>query len=147
MSAPPEQLMSLMQGAGGASSQMPPTPPTDDAQTPPMAAPMTTPEPKMGTKEAALINVGIALDMLEQAVPMLGPDESEGIDVMQAIRRLTKALGGKRRKVGELQQSEILQLIQSLPQAGGATPEMKALASSPVPGMPPQGGQPQPPMM
>jgi hypothetical protein len=43
-----------------------------------------------------------------------------------------------------LQQSEILQMMQSLPQAGGASPEMKAMSQMPTPGMPQPGGMPQP---
>jgi len=46
-----------------------------------------------------------------------------------------------------LQQSEILQMLQSLPQAGGATPEGKAIAQAPIPGMPSAGGAPTPPQM
>ena len=45
-------------------------------------------------------------------------------------------MGPRRQKVGELQNAEILQLLQNLPQAGGATPEMKAMAGMPaIPGM------------
>jgi hypothetical protein len=67
---------------------------------------------------------------------------------MTAIRSLTEVLGPRKGQVNELQQSEILQMLQSLPQAGGATPEGKALAQAPVPGMPPPaGGMPQPTQM
>jgi len=40
------------------------------------------------------------------------------------------------KKKEELKKSEILQMLQTLPQAGGATPEGKAMAAAPaVPGM------------
>jgi len=37
-------------------------------------------------------------------------------------------------------------MMQTLPQAGGATPEGKAISQAPIPGMPPQGA-PQLPAM
>jgi hypothetical protein len=46
-------------------------------------------------------------------------------------------IGPRKGKTNELQQSEILQMLQTLPQAGGATPEGKAMAQAPIPGMPP----------
>ncbi len=144
MGVPSEQLMGLMKGAGGAAQLQPPPGGMPDAQTPPMASPMTTPEPQMGSKEGSLINISIAIDLLEQSLPGLGSESEEGAQTLSAIKSLSKVLGGKRQKTGELQQSEILQMIQSLPQAGGATPEMKSLAQAPVPGMPPPGGQPSP---
>ena len=36
-------------------------------------------------------------------------------------------------------------MLQTLPQAGGGTPEGKAMANAPIPGMPPGGGMPPPP--
>ena len=64
---------------------------------------------------------------------------------MNAIRTLTGILGPRKNKTNELQQSEILQMLQTLPQAGGATPEGKAMAAAPIPGVSPPGGMPQPP--
>ena len=124
---------------------------------PPMASPMSTPEPKMGSREAALINVGMAMDLIEQSLPAIGSETGEGQKLVAALRSLTGAMGPRRQKVGELQNAEILQLLQNLPQAGGATPEMKAMAGMPaIPGMagaggppgmppPPPGGSPMPP--
>ena len=45
------------------------------------------------------------------------------------------------------QASEILQMLQTLPQAGGATPEGRAMAQAPIPGMPQPGGMPPSPPM
>jgi hypothetical protein len=56
-------------------------------------------------------------------------------------------MGPRKNKTNELQQSEILQMLQTLPQAGGATPEGKAMQAAPIPGMPPPGGAPTPPPM
>jgi len=126
-----------------------PNPGESGAATPPMAAPMSTPEPKMGSREAALINVGMAMDLIEQSLPAIGSETPDGQKLVSALRSLTGAMGPRRQKVGELQNAEILQLLQNLPQAGGATPEMKAMAGMPaIPGMAGAGGPPgaPPPM-
>jgi len=165
MAVPQDKLMELMRsprsGGGGAPSgiSMPSntpgglngggTPPAamSDAETPPMASPMSTPEPKMGSKEAAMINLGMAMDLLEQSLPALGSESEEGQKALNAIRVLNGILGQRKNKTNELQQSEILQMLQTLPQAGGASPEGKAMSQAPIPGMPPQGGAPTPPPM
>ena len=101
-----------------------------DTGTPPMASPMSTPEPTMGSREGALVNLGMALDLLEQSLPALGSESEEGASVVNAIRVLNRVLGSKKGKTNELQQSEILQMLQTLPQAGGASPEVRALMQS-----------------
>ncbi len=147
MSVPADKLMELMRGpkSAGAAAPMPEAPaPMTDAETPPIAAPMSTPEPKMGSREAALINIGMAMDLIEQSLPALGSETEEGRKALDAIRNLTNVLGPRKNKTNELQQAEILQMLQSLPQAGGATPEGRAIAQAPIPGMPPAGGAPSP---
>jgi hypothetical protein len=120
-----------------------PNPGEGGAATPPMASPMSTPELKMGSREAALINVGMAMDLIEQSLPAIGTETPDGQKMVAALRSLTGAMGPRRQKVGELQNAEILQLLQNLPQAGGATPEMKAMAGMPaIPGMAGAGGPP-----
>lgn len=150
MSVPADKLMELMRGpkSAGAPAPMPQAPaaPMTDAETPPIAAPMSTPEPKMGSREAAMINIGMALDLIEQSLPALGSDSEEGRKALDAIRVLNGVMGPRKGKTNELQQAEILQMLQSLPQAGGATPEGRAIAQAPIPGMPPAGGAPKPPM-
>ena len=149
MSVPQDKLMELMKGNRSAGVPMPDAPPPgsnlSDAEVPPMGSPMSTPEPKMGSKEAAKINLGMAQDLLEQSLPALGSDSEEGRAALSAISAINKVLGSKKGKVNELQQSEILQMLQTLPQAGGGTPEGKAMAAAPIPGMPPAGGMPPPP--
>jgi hypothetical protein len=153
MAVPPDQLMKLMQSQKDSATPggMPPTSDAamgmSDDSTPPMAAPMSTPEPKMGNREASMINLGMAADLLEQSLPALGSESPEGQKVLNAIRIVSAILGPRKPKTNELQQSEILQLLQSLPQAGGGTPEGKAMAAAPqVPGMAPPGAPPPPPM-
>ena len=166
MAVPQDKLMELMRnprsGGGGAPSgiSMPSNTPggmpgatpggpgaMSDAETPPMASPMSTPEPKMGSKEAAMINLGMAMDLIEQSLPALGSESDEGQKALAAIRSLTGVMGPRKNKTNELQQSEILQMLQTLPQAGGASPEGKAMSQAPIPGMPLQGGAPTPPPM
>lgn len=112
--------------------------------TPPMSAPMSTPEPKMGNREGAMVNLGLAMDLIQQALPALGSSSPEGVKVLSALRTLTGVISNKRESIDELKQSEILQMLQALPQAGGATPEGKALAAAPaIPGMQMPGATPQ----
>ena len=143
-------MMALMQGAGGDTpggvsvGQAPPSSP------PPMPSPMSTPEPKAGIKENALVNVSMAMDLLEQSLPAIGSESPEGQKLINAITALTNVLGPKKQKAGELQNAEILQLLQNLPQAGGGTPGSRAIAGAPPnlglmnppPGAPPMGGAP-----
>ena len=115
-----------------------------DATTPPLAAPMSTPEPKMGSKESAMLNLSMAMDLLNQSLPGIGVSSKEGKQVLDAIRVITGILGPDKERTDELQPTEILNMLQTLPQAGGATPESKAMSSAPaIPGMmptPPGGG-------
>ena len=152
MSVPPDKLMELMRGSQAAAGTPTPVPEAtagamSDAETPPMASPMSTPEPKMGSKEAALINISMAMDLLEQSLPAFGSESAEGQKALNAIRQLSGLIGPRKSKTNELQQSEILQMLQTLPQAGGATPEGRAMAQAPIPGMPPAGGMPPTPPM
>ena len=148
MSVPPDQLMKLIgkgKGAGlGPASAPPPMPPIGeaptmgDSSTAPMASPMSTPEPKMGNREGALVNLGMALDLIEQSLPALGSESEEGKKALSALTALTSVLGAKKAKTNELQQSEILQMLQALPQAGGMNPQSMALQNAPaVQNMPP----------
>ena len=131
-----QSVMSAMQGAPASS-------PTSATETPPMGAPMSTPEPKQGNREAALVNLGMALDLMEQAIPGLSSESPDGQKVMGAIRSLTGILGPRKGKTGELQNSEIMGLMQNLPQGQGAPPSGSppgGAPPSPTPPMP--GGQP-----
>jgi hypothetical protein len=146
MSVPPDQLMQMMRQQRAPEQ---PSPMASEAsatdQTMPMASPMSTPEPKMGNREGALVNLGLAMDLIEQSLPALGTGSPEATKVMTALRTLSGVVGGKRESVNELKQSEILQMLQTLPQAGGATPEGKALAAAPaIPGMQMPGATPKP---
>jgi len=158
MSVPSDKLMELMKGPQSAGTPVPDQlgSMNTESETPPMGAPMSTPEPRMGTKEAAMINIGMAQDLLEQALGSVGSDTAEGKAILSSISNLNKVLGPRKNKTNELQQSEIIQMLQSLPQAGGRTPESMSMAGAPAPGTaptaagpgmmpPPPGAMPPPP--
>jgi len=152
MGVPSDQLMKMIQSQKDSATPggLPPTADAgqamSDASAPPMGSPMSTPEPKMGNREAAMINISMAMDLLEQSLPALGSESPEGQKILGAIRGMSGIIGAKKAKTNELQPAEIMQMLQTLPQAGGATPEGKAMAQAPaIPGMSP-GGMPPPPM-
>lgn len=149
MAVPQEEMMKMIasqrdQATPGGMVQTTEETVMSDATTPPMAAPMSTPEPKMGTKESAMLNLSMAMDLLNQTLPGIGVNSAEGKRVLDAIRVITGILGPDKERTDELQPTEILNMLQTLPQAGGATPESKAMSSAPaIPGMmptPPGGG-------
>ena len=147
MAVPPDQLMALMKSQKDSATPggMPPVPEgqagMSEPSAPPMAAPMSTPEPKMGNREASMINIGMAADLLEQSLPAIGSETPEGQKVLNAIRTIAGIIGQRRSKTNELQQSEILQMLQSLPK--GVGPD--AMSSPPMAG-PAGGGMPPPPV-
>jgi len=149
MSVPPDKLMELIGKQQGNPAESAPENPTamSDSTTAPMSAPMSTPEPKMGNREGALVNISMAMDLIEQALPSLGSESPEGQKALAAIRSLTGLIGPRKQKTNELQQSEIIQMLQNLPQAGGATPEGRAMSQAPmVPNLPPMPGAAPSPM-
>ena len=84
---------------------------------PPMPSPMATPEPKMGQRENALVNLSMAMDLIEQSLPALGSESPEGQKAVSALTALTAVLGPKKQKAQDLQQAEILQLLQKIGRA------------------------------
>ena len=149
MSVPPDKLMELIGKQQGNPAETPAASTTSmsDQTTAPMSAPMSTPEPKMGNREGALVNISMAMDLIEQALPSLGSESMEGQKALAAIRALTGLIGPRKQKTNELQQSEIIQMLQNLPQAGGATPEGRAMSQAPmVPNLPPMPGAAPSPM-
>ena len=79
MSVPSNELMDMIKSqrgkAGGPgattspSMQAPEMGAPSTGEAPPMGAPMSTPEAKMGNVEAAKINISMAMDLIEQALP------------------------------------------------------------------------------
>jgi hypothetical protein len=140
-------IMALMQGAGAPPSGGVAVGSAPPPMAPPMPTPMAAPEQKAGVRENALVNISMALDLIEQALPALGSESDEGKKALSALSTLTAILGPKKQKAGELQNAEILQLLQNLPQAGGGTPGSRAIAGGPpnLGLMNPPGAPPAPP--
>lgn len=131
MNLPPEAMQQLAagqkqpaqkpQGAGG-----------------PGAAPMASPQPKEGQKEAARVNVHIAMNMLEQALPVFGSESKEGKAILKHLSGLSKDFG--KDDASDLVPAEVMQLFKSLPQMGGGTDVQRMLQQQMQ-----QAGKPQQP--
>jgi hypothetical protein len=105
---------------------------------------MATPEPAQGEKQSAYITIGLAGDLLEQSLPAIGSESPEGQVILDCLTKLSKTFGHTKAKSSELHPAELMQLMQSLPQMGGMSPEAKAMGQKPIqiPGQPPMGGAP-----
>ena len=79
-----------------------------------------------------MVNVSLAMDLLEQALPGLGAESPEGQTVLACLKQMSGHFKHELGKAKDLVPQEIMQLQQSLPQ------HMK---QGMKPGMPPQGGQ------
>jgi hypothetical protein len=130
-----KDMMDMIKAGQGMGSETPTPPPSmQEETTAPMASPMTTPEPQKGDQEQAKLNIMMALDMLQQALGVFGMDSPEGKTLEQVVMDITKQFGEREAKTRELMPAEIMNLIQTLPQAGGATPGQRAIAQAPVAG-------------
>ena len=101
----------------------------------PGGSPMTTPQEPKGQQQAAKVQVMMAMDLLAKSIPELGPSTEDGAAVLKALGSLSKAFGKVQDKTRELIPAEILQLLSSLPQAGGSSPGAKQMAQTPPQGM------------
>jgi len=131
-----KQMMDMLKKEQGMDTEDMPTPPPSEqgADTPPMPSPMSTPEPQAGNMEQARLNVMMALDMLQAALQTFGMQSEEGESLQEAISEIAGKFGERESDTRQLMPAEIMNLIQTLPQAGGATPEARAVAQAPVPG-------------
>ncbi len=140
MSVPPE-LMSLIQGGagtgGGPKAGASPQPMPGAG---PAGAPMSTPQPNDGERQNAMISVSMAMDMLEQALPAFGSESEEGRALVGVLSKMGNIFGTARTKSQDLIPAELMQLLNTLPQAGGMSPEAKAMGQQPAIPMP--GGMP-----
>lgn len=137
----PPELMSMMQQGGGQQGGSPA----------PVSSPMSTPQPNEGDKGGALAQVQMAIDILEQTLPVFGSDSDEGSAILDTLSKLGKQFGEKKEKARGLIPSEIMNLVASLPKgAGGGMPPGAGAPPGMPPGapagMPPGAGAPQPPM-
>jgi hypothetical protein len=103
----------------------------------PAGSPMAKPQEKEGLKEAARVNIHIAMNMLEQALPVFGSESKEGKSVLKILNMLSKEFG--QADASDLVPAEVLQMNKSLPQAGGGTEVQRMLQKMQQQG----GGMPQ----
>ena len=86
---------------------------------------MAKPQEKEGLKEAARVSIHIAMNMLEQALPVFGSESKEGEQILKILAMLSKGFG--KRDASDLVPAEVLQMNKSLPQAGGGTEVQRML--------------------
>ena len=135
MAVSSKQMMDMLKQEQGMGEAAPTPPPSEQgAMTPPMPSPMSTPEPQAGMQEQARLNVMMALDMLQNALQTFGVASEEGQALQDVVGKITSKFGSRESETRQLMPAEIMNLIQTLPQAGGATPEARAVAAAPVPG-------------
>lgn len=147
MSVPPEVMQQMMGaqggGQGGAAPGAPPAQMPGSPAAAPAAAPMPKPQEKEGKKAAAQTNIHIAMNMLEEALPVFGAESKEGQKLMRALTVLG-TLAAKRDS-SDLVPAEVLQMVRQMPQMGGGTDIQKMLMQQ-MKGaggaQPPQGGKP-----
>ena len=131
-----EEMIRMLreQQAGAAPDQPTPPPNEQESQTAPMPSPMSTPEPQAGNMEQARLNVMMALDMLQEALKTFGTASKEGEMLAKVVGDITTQFGEREGETRQLMPAEVMQLISTLPQAGGASPAARAVAQAPVPG-------------
>jgi hypothetical protein len=134
MAVKPKEMMEMLKGDLGMAAEETPPPALQDEMTPPMASPMSTPEEKRGEQEKARLNVMMALDMLQAAFGAFDAESPEGKTIEKVIGEIARRFGERESETRQLIPTEILQMIQTLPQAGGATPGQRTAALAPVPG-------------
>jgi hypothetical protein len=76
----------------------------------------------------------MALDMLQSAIGAFAPDSEENQTIQKVVADITRRFGEREGDTRQLIPAEILQMIQTLPQAGGATPGQRTAAMAPVEG-------------
>lgn len=109
-------------------------PPGDGATPPPAAAGMMTPQLPKGKQEGAKVDVKMAVKVLVQTLASFEPGGAEFKAVMASIKALEKVFGEEESQTQELMPAEIKQLLQGLAGPGQ------------MPGAPPGGAMPPPPM-
>jgi hypothetical protein len=135
MAVEQKDMMAMMKMDQGMDAEAPTLPPSEQgAATPPMASPMSTPEEKKGEQEKARLNIMMALDMLQSAVGAFDAESEENKTIEKVVAEITRRFGERESDTRQLIPAEILQMIQTLPQAGGATPGQRTAAMAPVEG-------------
>lgn len=90
-----------------------------------MAAPMSTPQEPEGQKQGGMVQVAMAIEMLQQSLPQVGSHTEEGKSVLKALTQLSRHFGKPKHR--ELIPAEIQQMVGAMPQAGGGGPDLQAM--------------------
>jgi hypothetical protein len=158
VSVPPE-VMQRMMGAGGA--KPPGAPAAPGGPTPgvgpgagavgaggakPGASPTPQGQDKKGLKAAAMSNIHIAQNMMEQALTAFEPHDPEYKMILKCLTSMAPHAG--KNDSSDLVPAEVMKMVGQLPQMGGGTDVQKMILQQMKQGQqhgqPPQ-GQPQPP--
>lgn len=123
----PKELMDVVAGGG-----KPGGPPAAAAgNQPPSGGPMSTPQPKAGMEQAALINIAMVFQLLEQSLGAFGSPTDKGKAILSALKTLTGAFGNERQESEKLIPAELMQMHQAVPGAGGGPAAAKAMGAMP----------------
>jgi hypothetical protein len=90
----------------------------------PAGAPASKAVDKKGAKTAALTNLKIAQNMIEQALTAFDPEDQEYTACLKALQVLSKAAG--KNDASDLVPAEIMRMVGQMPQMGGGTPMQRA---------------------
>lgn len=110
-----------------AQAPMPPAPPPG-----PQGSPMAQPTPNDGERQMGMVQAETAMQMLEQAIPLLRSNTPEGSAAVDALKLLSKALGA-RQQSQQLVPAQIAEMARAQQQ----TPIAQLMAGG-------QGGAPAP---
>ena len=125
---------------GPAAGGMPPGAGMSSPEPGPAAAPMSTPQEPDGQKQGGMVQVAMALELMQQALPQVGVHTEEGKSLLKALTSLAKHFGKPKQK--ELIPAEVAQMVGAMPQLGGGGPDLQAMmkgGGSPQQMMPPGG--------
>lgn len=118
MSVPPDKLTALMAGGGGGGGAKPPMSPemmnAPGGNQPPSGGPMSTPQPKEGLQQAAMVKISMTLQMLEQALPAFGSASEQGKAILNALKTLTNTFGKSRAEGDKMIPAELMELVQGM---------------------------------
>jgi hypothetical protein len=98
---------------------------------------MSTPQPAEGQKQEAIVNVQMAITMLERALPSLGSHTEDGQIVLTSLKALSKHFGET--KSQDLIPAELQMMMQQAQQPGQA-PGQASPGAVPAPTSPSPGG-------
>lgn len=129
----PELLKVIAGGAGKNAGAAPPAMQPGTDSNAPAGAPMMTPQPAEGEQMSAMVQIAMAMQMLQKSLPPFGAESDEGKAIMKAVESLSRAFGEQEHSARELIPAELRLLMQTL---GQQTPEQQAMAGGGPAGAP-----------